>query len=43
MAKSFANTLGGMTMVMIEEVWNAIVKVVWNAINKATGLKLVTP
>ena len=43
MAKSFANTLGGMTMVMIEEVWNAIVKVVWDAINKATGLSLVTP
>ena len=42
-AKSFANTLGGMTMVMIEQVWNAIVKVVWDAINKATGLSLVTP
>ena len=43
MAKSFANTLGGMTTVMIEEMWNAIVKAVFDEINRATGLSLVTP
>lgn len=29
--------------VVIEQVWNALVKVIWDAISKATGLTLVAP
>jgi hypothetical protein len=43
MVKSFLNTLAGLISVMIEEMWNAIVKVIWSAINTATGLALVVP
>jgi hypothetical protein len=43
MARSFANTLAGLITVMIEQVWNAMVKVIWQAINTATGLALKIP
>ena len=43
MVKSFVNTLAGMVVAMIEEVWNAMVGVIWKAINAATGLSLVVP
>ncbi len=43
MARSFANTLAGLMTVVIEQVWNALVKTIWDAIGKATGLTLVAP
>jgi hypothetical protein len=41
MVRSFVNTLAGLVVVVIEQVWNAVVGVIWTAINKATGLSLV--
>jgi hypothetical protein len=41
MARSFVNTLAGLVVVVIEQVWNAVVGVIWTAINEATGLGLV--
>jgi len=43
MARSFANTLAGLMAVVVEQVWNALVKTLWSAINDATGLALKIP
>lgn len=41
MVRSFLNILVGLMAVVIEKVWNVIVKAIWDAINKATGLSLM--
>ena len=40
LARNFANTLVGLTLVTIEKLWNAVVSVIWNAISKATNIQL---
>ena len=40
---NFANTLKGLSIITIEKVWNAAVKIVWGALDKATGLALPRP
>jgi len=40
LARNFANTLVGLTLVTIEKLWNAVVGVIWNAISKATNIQL---
>lgn len=43
MVRTFLNVLVGLVAVVIEKVWNAIVRSIWDAINKATGLALTIP
>jgi hypothetical protein len=43
MTRSFVNTLAGMAVVVVEEVWNAVAGAVWGQINRATGLALTVP
>ena len=43
MVRSFLNVLVGLVAVVVEKVWNAIVKAIWDAINQATGLALMVP
>ena len=43
LTRSFVNTLAGLAVISVEEVWNAAVGVIWGAINKATGLALLPP
>lgn len=43
LTRSFVNTLAGLAVISIEEVWNAAVGVIWGAINKAAGLALTPP
>jgi len=40
LARNFANTLVGLTLVTIEKLWNAVVSVIWNAISKATNIQI---
>lgn len=43
MAESFAKTLVRLRIVLIEQVWNAVVGVIWKAIGRATGVTLPLP
>lgn len=43
MALNFVKTVRGLTMVTIEKVWNAIIKVIWKAVEEATGIVLRIP
>lgn len=43
MATNFANTLKGLILISIEEVWNAVVNTLWGAISKAAGAALPKP
>jgi hypothetical protein len=43
MARNFANTLRGLTLITIEKVWNAVVGVLWRALEAATNLVLPLP
>ena len=40
---NFTKTLKGLATIMVEKVWNALVKVVWDTIGKAVGLTLPVP
>jgi len=40
---NFTNTLRGLTVVLIEKVWNAVVDALWGAIEKAAGIPLPRP
>lgn len=37
MTRDFVLALGGLALVTIEKIWNAVVKIVWGAINTAMG------
>jgi hypothetical protein len=43
LTRSFVNTLAGLAVVSVEEVWNTAVDVIWKEINTATGLALTVP
>lgn len=42
-ATNFANTLKGLVVIAVEEVWNALVGALWGAINTAIGATLPLP
>jgi hypothetical protein len=37
MTRDFVLAFGGLALVTIEKIWNAVVKIVWGAINTAMG------
>ncbi len=43
MTQNFVRTLRGLSSIMMEKLWNAMVGVIWKAISTATGIKLPAP
>lgn len=43
MTSNFVRTLQGLSAVLAEKVWNAMVGELWSAISRATGLVLAVP
>ena len=42
-ARDFATTLRGLSMITIEKIWNAVVNAVWGVLQKSLGVTLPVP